>query len=334
MYIDKVLGPNLKRRIISESKASDELTWHRDAHDRTVLVLEGSGWSFQRDNQMPFGIKKGDLIRIAAGEWHRVIPGTGDLKLMIKESKKEEAKTKAKKDKDDSLLIDLIKEMQKEAALDLDGTENVEDFQDSDLSDEEATMIISEDDLLEAVFLLRNIVTEEKKKQPDHEPGYKAPEGSARDRKLDAAKAAYKRGDVQAAIRIRDEMEKQAREKSSFKTRKSKYTDETKQPADYPPVMSELDELESQDEDEMFEGIGAKTREALKKKAKSSNAPLGALTTVYKKGLGAFYSSGSRPGMTSHQWSMARVNSFLKGGKARQVDAAQWKQVQKFRKKN
>jgi len=28
---------------------------------------------------------------------------------------------------------------------------------------------------------------------------------------------------------------------------------------------------------------------------------------------------------------MARVNSFLKGGKARQVDATQWKQVQKHR---
>jgi hypothetical protein len=37
--------------------------------------------------------------------------------------------------------------------------------------------------------------------------------------------------------------------------------------------------------------------------------------------------------MTSHQWAMARVNSFLKGGKARQVDAAQWERVKKHRKK-
>jgi hypothetical protein len=96
--------------------------------------------------------------------------------------------------------------------------------------------------------------------------------------------------------------------------------------------MSELDELESYDEDDMCEGLSGKTREALKKKAKNSNAPLGALATVYRKGLGAFYSSGSRPGMTSHQWAMARVNSFLRGGKARKVDAAQWKQVQKHRK--
>ena len=74
-------------------------------------------------------------------------------------------------------------------------------------------------------------------------------------------------------------------------------------------------------------------REALKNKAEKSNAPLGALITVYKKGLGAFYSSGSRPGMTSHQWAMARVNSFLKGGKARQVDSAQWERVKKHRNK-
>ena len=180
-------------------------------------------------------------------------------------------------------------------------------------------------------YMMQDILMPEGKKS-SHEPGYKAPEGSARDRKLDAAKAAYKRGDVQTAIRIRDEMEKKAREKPGYQSRKSKYTDETRQPADYPSVMSELDELESYDEDDMCEGLSAKTREALKKKAKSANAPLGALSTVYRKGLGAFYSSGSRPGMTAHQWAMARVNSFLRGGKARKVDAAQWKQVQKFRK--
>jgi hypothetical protein len=96
--------------------------------------------------------------------------------------------------------------------------------------------------------------------------------------------------------------------------------------------MSEFDDYSDMTEDEMCEGLNSKTRDALKKKAKASNAPLGALATVYRKGLGAYYSSGSRPGMTSHQWAMARVNSFLKGGKARQVDSAQWKQVQKFRK--
>ena len=340
MYNDKMIGPNLKRRIISESKASEELTWHRDANHRIVRVLEGRGWSFQRDDQLPFSISPGDTIKVRAGEWHRVIPGHGDLKLMIKEiaaradifdGEAPDGEPVLPKRKKGDLLIDLIKELSEDDdsdVLDLTGKEPVEDFQNSSLTDEEHSMIVSEEDLLEALLMLR-----EGKKKSDHEPGYKAPEGSVRDRKLDAAKAAYKRGDVATSIRIRDEMEKKARNKPGFKTRKSKYTDETKQPVDYPPVMSEDDDMDDMSEDEMCEGLNDKTRKALKNKAEKSRAPLGALTTVYKKGLGAFYSSGSRPGMSSHQWAMARVNSFLRGGKARQVDAAQWKQVQKFRKK-
>jgi hypothetical protein len=176
----------------------------------------------------------------------------------------------------------------------------------------------------------------ERSRKTQHEPGYKAPEGSPRDRQLDAAKAAYRRGDKATSIKIRDRMEDKARKSPGFRTVKSKYTDETRQPAEYPPVMSEYD-MEHEDmtleEQMLIEKIGAKTRAALKNKAEERNAPLGALITVYEKGLGAYYSSGSRPGMTSHQWAMARVNSFLKGGKARKVDAAQWERVKKHRKK-
>ena len=59
---------------------------------------------------------------------------------------------------------------------------------------------------------------------------------------------------------------------------------------------------------------------ALANKAKESGEPLGDLKKVYKKGLAA-YASGHRPGMTQHQWAMARVNSYIKGGPARKVDA-------------
>ena len=51
-----------------------------------------------------------------------------------------------------------------------------------------------------------------------------------------------------------------------------------------------------------------------------SGEPLGDLKKVYKRGLAA-YASGHRPGMTQHQWAMARVNSYIKGGPARKVDA-------------
>ncbi len=168
------------------------------------------------------------------------------------------------------------------------------------------------------------IVGKDKSNEGDEHPkAYKASPGTKRDKDLKRAQAAYARGDKDLAISIRDKMEKQAREKPGFKTRKSKYTEE---------VMDEA--LDMMLEDILEEGkLSAKTRTALKNKAEKSNVPLGALTAVYRKGMGAFYSSGSRPGMGAHQWAMARVNSFLKGGKARKVDQAQWKQVQKHRKK-
>jgi len=79
--------------------------------------------------------------------------------------------------------------------------------------------------------------------------------------------------------------------------------------------------------------ISSKVDKSLKKKAKDRNAPVSALKAIYRKGMGAFYSSGSRSGQNPHSWSMGRVNSVLRGGKARSVDAAQWKQIQKFRQR-
>ena len=46
------------------------------------------------------------------------------------------------------------------------------------------------------------------------------------------------------------------------------------------------------------------------------------LDKVYKRGLGAYYSSGSRPKVSAHQWAMGRVKSFVTGkGGARKADA-------------
>ena len=58
----------------------------------------------------------------------------------------------------------------------------------------------------------------------------------------------------------------------------------------------------------------------LKKKARGTGFSTNQLRTVYNRGLAAYASSGSRVGMSSHQWAMARVNSFLRGGPARKVD--------------
>lgn len=43
---------------------------------------------------------------------------------------------------------------------------------------------------------------------------------------------------------------------------------------------------------------------------------------IYKRGLGAYYSSGSRPNVSAHQWAMGRVRSAATGkGGARKADA-------------
>jgi quercetin dioxygenase-like cupin family protein len=62
-----------------------ELKWHRDLCDRTVTVLEGEGWYFQKDNELPLELKEGVRIFIPKLEWHRVIKGTTTLKIKIEE---------------------------------------------------------------------------------------------------------------------------------------------------------------------------------------------------------------------------------------------------------
>lgn len=58
------------------------------------------------------------------------------------------------------------------------------------------------------------------------------------------------------------------------------------------------------------------------KYAKSSKFSKGTLEKVYKRGLGAYYSSGSRPGTSAHQWAAGRVRSFATGkGGARKADS-------------
>ena len=61
-------------------------------------------------------------------------------------------------------------------------------------------------------------------------------------------------------------------------------------------------------------------RKSLSAKAKRSGYSLGTLTKVYRRGQGAFLSSGSRPGMTMSRWAHARVNSFIRGSKKHDTD--------------
>jgi hypothetical protein len=72
---------------------------------------------------------------------------------------------------------------------------------------------------------------------------------------------------------------------------------------------------------------------ALKNKAKASGMPLGILRTVYNKGMAA-WRTGHRPGVTQQQWAMARVNSFITGGKTtKKSDKSLYLRAKKAKKK-
>ena len=64
---------------------TDELEWHRDRHDRLIEVIEGSGWMFQFDNELPFIINKKSTLFIPKDTYHRLFSGAGKLKIRIKE---------------------------------------------------------------------------------------------------------------------------------------------------------------------------------------------------------------------------------------------------------
>jgi hypothetical protein len=54
--------------------------------------------------------------------------------------------------------------------------------------------------------------------------------------------------------------------------------------------------------------------------SKATGVPVGALKAVVKKGMGAYYSSGSRPNQTAESWGKARMYSYIMGGPTRKVD--------------
>ena len=60
-----------------------DLIWHMDDEDRNIEVLEGKGWQFQKDNELPFQLNVGDNIFIKRHQIHRVLKGTTDLKIKI-----------------------------------------------------------------------------------------------------------------------------------------------------------------------------------------------------------------------------------------------------------
>ena len=152
-----------------------------------------------------------------------------------------------------------------------------------------------------------------KKKHPElfesdkpHLKQYSAPQGSKRDKQLDATKADLKSGDperVARAYRRREKMEKKAASAPGFKNKPRK---DTKKESVMRMTESELRETIREI---LSEKLSAKTKATLKKKAEKRGLTPSSVYAEFRKGLAAWASSGSRKGMSQHQWAHARVNS-------------------------
>ena len=74
---------NSNIRTFSKDVNTMDLIWHMDDEDRNIEVLEGKGWKFQRDDELPLELTEGIRIFIPRHQVHRVIKGETDLKIRI-----------------------------------------------------------------------------------------------------------------------------------------------------------------------------------------------------------------------------------------------------------
>ena len=85
-YIDETISETEWIRTFDpDVTESEEYVWHRDHNDRIVTVIEGEGWKFQFDNELPYIINKGDIIQIPKMVYHRIIPSISKLRIRINE---------------------------------------------------------------------------------------------------------------------------------------------------------------------------------------------------------------------------------------------------------
>lgn len=74
---------NSNIRTFSKDVDPMSLIWHEDQEDRTIEVIEGNGWKFQFDEELPFELTENSSFDIPRGYLHRVIKGSENLTIKI-----------------------------------------------------------------------------------------------------------------------------------------------------------------------------------------------------------------------------------------------------------
>ena len=75
------ISDNTFIREFSQDTDSGEFMWHRDREDRIIESISETDWLVQLDDELPKKIE-GEIL-IPMGIYHRLIKGTGDLKVKV-----------------------------------------------------------------------------------------------------------------------------------------------------------------------------------------------------------------------------------------------------------
>jgi len=82
-FEEEQINDNIFVRTFSADVDEMDLIWHTDKENRFIKVLEGNGWQFQYDEDLPFEMTDGLGFPIMKGQIHRVIKGLGPLKIEL-----------------------------------------------------------------------------------------------------------------------------------------------------------------------------------------------------------------------------------------------------------
>lgn len=80
-FNEQTISENTFIREFSQDTDSGEFMWHRDREDRIIESIGDTNWMIQLDDELPKVIK-GEVF-IPMGVYHRVIKGTGNLKIKL-----------------------------------------------------------------------------------------------------------------------------------------------------------------------------------------------------------------------------------------------------------
>ncbi len=80
-FQENKLSDNTFIREFKQDTDSGDFMWHRDHENRIIESIGETDWMIQIDNELPKQIS-GEVF-IPMGIYHRVIKGTGDLKIKL-----------------------------------------------------------------------------------------------------------------------------------------------------------------------------------------------------------------------------------------------------------